>query len=763
LTTLVVLTVGLGACAGDDIAVSGGAYDDGDETAGMDESGGIDGDDGATMSSTGMGDGDGDTGDGDGDGDGDGGTGDGDGAASSGDGDGSASGDGDGGTGDGDGSATGDGDGGTGDGDGTASGDGDGTASGDGDGTASGDGDGSASGDGDGTATGDGTSGDGDGTATGDGTTGDGDGTATGDGTTGDGDGTATGDGTTGDGDGTATGDGTTGDGDGTATGDGTTGDGDGSASGDGDGDGTATGDGTSGDGDGTSGDGDGTSGDGDGTTGDGDGDGTVCNALYVDTASHYVLHQEQLINSGSWADTNEAGDQFGAVLAVGNFNGDAYDDLAISATGEDTGGGRVFIALGSAAGLVPTAILTQSNFGANEPGDRFGGALATGDMNDDTFDELAVGIPGEAIGTINNAGGAALFLGSNGGLGDIISDGASGNTIGCGANETDDEFGFAITIADFNADGFDDAVVGIPGEDADAGAICVVAGAANPMLAASGTPFLSSDLFTLAIAQSEAGDRWGEALASGLINPDTRYDLLVGSPGENLNGGYTSLSYGRNDPLAANFFAVDSGWYFTQGSGGESTEADDFSGAPLAVGDYNGDTYDDLIVGVVQEDVNGANAFREGAVLAIPGKVDIMGGPWGATGNPVYQSTVGGADDGPDRFGQAIAIADFDGDGNDDVVVGHPGESTAAVVHGAFTLIAGASGTLGSLGGTEYDGDSLGVDSNENGDALGSAVAIGDFDGDGTPELAVGAPGETPGSDPAAGFVYIAPVLPCP
>ena len=110
----------------------------------------------------------------------------------------------------------------------------------------------------------------------------------------------------------------------------------------------------------------------------------------------------------------------------------------------------------------------------------------------------------GEAIGTVANAGGAALFLGSAGGLGDIVSDGASGNTIGCGANETGDEFGYAIAIGDFNADGFDDAVAGIPGEDADAGAICVVAGAANPSLAASGTPFLSSDLFTLAIAQSE-------------------------------------------------------------------------------------------------------------------------------------------------------------------------------------------------------------------------------------------------------------------
>jgi len=83
---------------------------------------------------------------------------------------------------------------------------------------------------------------------------------------------------------------------------------------------------------------------------------------------------------------TLEAGDQFGDALAVGDFDGDGYDDLAASAPFEDIGtaddGGGVFVIRGSSTGLTASGNQAWHQGspgidGAVEPYDRFGLALA--------------------------------------------------------------------------------------------------------------------------------------------------------------------------------------------------------------------------------------------------------------------------------------------------------------------------------------------------------------------------------------------------
>jgi FG-GAP repeat len=109
------------------------------------------------------------------------------------------------------------------------------------------------------------------------------------------------------------------------------------------------------------------------------------------------------------------------------DFNGDGIGDLVVGVPEEDlsTGAdaGAVNVIYGSANGLTDagnqllTQIFTRAGGNPSEPGDRFGSALAGGDFNGDGRADLAVGVPGEDLGTAADAGMVMVFYGSATGL----------------------------------------------------------------------------------------------------------------------------------------------------------------------------------------------------------------------------------------------------------------------------------------------------------------------------------------------------------
>ena len=141
--------------------------------------------------------------------------------------------------------------------------------------------------------------------------------------------------------------------------------------------------------------------------------------------------------------DNPEAGDQFGAALAVGDFNEDSFEDLAVGTPGEDVGttvdAGAVNVLFGSAAGLTTSQTLLQDN---SETGDQFGAALTVAPFNNDVFDDLVVGAPGEDVGGIADAGAANLFSNSTG-----VLPGVSGGALLQDNPEAGDQFGAALDI----------------------------------------------------------------------------------------------------------------------------------------------------------------------------------------------------------------------------------------------------------------------------------------------------------------------------
>jgi hypothetical protein len=295
-----------------------------------------------------------------------------------------------------------------------------------------------------------------------------------------------------------------------------------------------------------------------------------------------------------------EGGDEFGAALAAGDFNGDGRADLGIGAPGENDFRGVVQVLYGSPSGLTASGnqLWGQGSSGLGglaEPIDQFGFALAAGDFNGDGRADLAASALGE-----NNASGVVQVLyGSPSGLtaagNQLWSQDSPGIT---GLAEPDDQFGFAVAAGDLNGDGRADLAIGARGENDFRGVAQVLYGSASGLTAA-GSQLWSQDSPGIAGVAEPLGDEFGYRLAAGDYNGDTRADLAVSAAGENESAGVVHVLYGSPSGLTAagsQLWSQDS-----TGIDGTAEVGDDF-GFAVAAGDFNGDSGADLAIGAPGE-----------------------------------------------------------------------------------------------------------------------------------------------------------------
>ncbi len=450
-----------------------------------------------------------------------------------------------------------------------------------------------------------------------------------------------------------------------------------------------------------------------------------------------------------------------GNAVVAGDFDGDGVDDLAIGIHWDDqelfaqNEVGQVQIRWGVAGtGVEPGPFMKYlwqggvSSVDAPEDGDRFGEALTVGDFDQDGFDDLAVGAPGEDVDGVSNAGAVEIRYGAadrNAALETrrfLLHENLSG--VG-GSCSTEDRWGEVLAAGDLDGDGFSDLVVGAPSESVDgnddAGRIWIFYGG-NAGIVVTGSQTLDENSSNI---QSGAfgNDHFGQAIAINDRDGNGFDDLAIGVDDWDSvarAGGVHLILCNASGPIGTTDFLVTQD---TFGFADQSEEFDHFGWA-VAGGDFNGDGYGDLAIGSPYEDWG-----NEGSETIDAGVVHvILGSPISQTSGGIayYSKATAGVPGDPvedESFGNSFAVGDFDHDGYDDLAVGVFGERAVPGADvGAVTILSGSATGITGTGAASWSLESPGIPGSSNPfDYFSWRMGSGDFDGDGHADLAIGAP----------------------
>jgi hypothetical protein len=404
----------------------------------------------------------------------------------------------------------------------------------------------------------------------------------------------------------------------------------------------------------------------------------------------------------------NSRNDYLGYGLATGDIDGDGLEDLLTRWSDSPTGWWSY---PGSATGTTSTSMTAIVSGGGGMYTDYH--ALVA-DIDGDGQDDLLVGLqPGSGY-------GAALFLGP------ITSPQTLSATDATLLTGAADRFGQALAGGfDTYGDGLLEIAVGgytwSSGSTSSVGAVALIE---------SPSGSYTEGTVTALYRGSSASDYAGAAVAAVDLVGDGAEELMVGASGaERAPTGYVNegIVYILSGPIAASGTlgsVADAAIY------GQVTSDDRFGETLVAAGDVDGDGYDDALAGSSAMNLGSSSLYYGGVVLFEGAATLPSSGTWASHssaqfGGPSYADYC--------EYGDAVAAADVNGDGEIDVLIGGDAYSDGYADRGGAWLFYGPfSGTYDAA---SADWKMLGSAASQG---VGSYVDTLDRDADGYADLVV-------------------------
>jgi hypothetical protein len=381
---------------------------------------------------------------------------------------------------------------------------------------------------------------------------------------------------------------------------------------------------------------------------------------------------------------------------------------------------------------LVPDATIV----GPSNPEHELGESLAGGgDVNGDGLDDLLLASPDHPDGGV-----VYLVLGPGPGSGSWEVDEIAAASFH-GIEEADDA-GRGLDLAgDLDGDGYDDVVIGAPEYEPSweiSGGVFLFYG--DPAGWTAQTSLADADASWL--SEDDTQDAGYAVASGGDIDGDGLDDLVVSAPWDDevaSNAGEVFIVFGRPERWTG-----EESLSATDASLLGAAEQERLGRALSTAGDVDGDGYDDLIVGASSTpDGESVDDYDFGKVYLIPGHA--AGWSHDVDVESVASASFLGVSMG-ERAGRAVSsTGDVNGDGLDDILVGaaYAPDGYGTEEGRAYLLLGGTAGWGLDTSLSEADVRFI---SEADDSRFGAALAIlGDIDGDGLDDLAVGAPDYPP------------------
>ncbi|RLC48982.1 MAG: hypothetical protein DRH57_01045 [Candidatus Cloacimonadota bacterium] len=464
---------------------------------------------------------------------------------------------------------------------------------------------------------------------------------------------------------------------------------------------------------------------------------------IFILLSAHLIAQQR--FNLSNW-DSNikikgkNPYDFLGKSCAIADVNGDGIMDIIISASSADpyerNSAGEVYIIYGKTNFSQNEEIsLNQSNpdvtiIGAKN-GHQLGYSIATGNFNNDLYEDIAISAPYANTDEYNGCGLVYIIFGNSNIPSeiDLQSGGYDCLINGCQDNE---HIGISLATGDINGDSYCELIIGSPYSDYDTKANC---GAVYIIFGSNSIPNiieLANDEQDIKFVGANINDELGMSVAIGKVNNDDYFDICIGSPGSDPNNrdkaGIVYLFKGRSIFIDTLIDLAENPDMFCKFYGANQ---DGEIGYSVDLADVNGDNLADILLGDKIDNngfgsisiITGRNNFPLIYDLSITSPdVKIIG-----TRNDSY-------------LGEYVSHCNFNQDNFADVVIGIPyANIKSGNGAGIIYILFGNSQISGQVSlddRTNYDLIILGAGSNDN---IGQTFATGDINNDGKNDILFG------------------------